>query len=94
MAEVRGCRFPEDRHYDVANHVWYVALPDGRLRVGLTEGAVALASRRIFAVTPKRPGRTFEAGRSAATVESSKWVGPMRLAFAGTVEEVNPALPR
>ena len=92
MIEVRGCRFPPDRLYDVPNHVWYRAEEDGTIRVGLTEIAVALASRQIFAVTAKRPGRPFEAGRSAATVESSKWVGPMRLAFDGVVEAVNPLL--
>ena len=88
----RGCRFPADRHYDVANHVWYLPQGPGLYRTGLTEVAVALASRQIFAVTPKRPGRGFEAGRSAATIESSKWVGPMRLCFEGTVAAVNPAL--
>ncbi len=92
MATVRGCEFPDNLHYDVPNHVWYAPLPDGRLRVGLTTVAVALSSARIFAVTPKRVGRPFEKGRSAATVESSKWVGPMRLAFDGTVAEVNEAL--
>lgn len=92
MIEVRGCRFPDDRACDVANHVWYQPVGPGTFRVGLTEVAVALASRQIFAVTPKRVGRPFEAGRSAATIESSKWVGPMRLAFDGVVTAVNPVL--
>lgn len=89
MIVVRGCSFPDDRTYDPPNHVWYVPLAEGRVRVGLTEVAVALASRRIFGVTPKRVGKPFETGRSAATIESSKWVGPMRLAFSGTVAAIN-----
>lgn len=92
MVSVKGCEFPTDRHYDVGNHVWYLPMAEGRFRIGLTQVAVALASRQIFAVTPKRVGRLFEAGRSAATIESSKWVGPMRLAFDGTVEAVNDTL--
>lgn len=90
--EVRGCRFPAHLLYDVPNHIWYAPEADGTLRVGLTEVAVALASRRIFAVTPKRVGRAFEAGRSAAMIESSKWVGPARLAFDGKVTAINEAL--
>ncbi len=92
MVSVKGCDFPTDRFYDVGNHVWYLPLEEDRFRIGLTQVAVALASRQIFAVTPKRVGRSFEAGRSAATIESSKWVGPMRLVFDGTVEAVNDAL--
>lgn len=92
MADLRGCRFPEALFYDVANHVWYEPQDDGSFRAGLTPVAVVLASRQIFAVTPKRVGRAVEAGRSAATIESSKWVGPMRLAFDGTVQAVNEAL--
>lgn len=92
MVSVKGCEFPADRLYDVGNHVWYLPIEEGRVRIGLTQVAVALASRQIFAVTPKRVGRAFAAGRSAATIESSKWVGPMRLVFDGTVAEVNAAL--
>ena len=38
--------------------------------------------------------RRFDAGRSFATIESGKWVGPARAAFAGTVVAVNDALIR
>lgn len=91
---VAGCRFPRRLLYDVANHIWYEPLDGGLVRVGMTVVAVALASNRIFAFTPKRVGRELEAGRSCATVESSKWVGPARIAFDGTVEAVNEALMR
>lgn len=89
---LRGCLLPDGLFYDPPNHAWYAPGAEGVVRVGLTAVAVALASNRIFAVTPKRPGRVFEAGRSAATIESSKWVGPMRLAFDGVVVATNTAL--
>jgi glycine cleavage system H protein len=87
---VRGCEFPEALHYDVPRHVWY-AEADGLVRLGITPVGVALA-REVLIFTPKRVGRRFEAGRSVATVESAKWVGSVRAAFAGTVEAVNAAL--
>lgn len=89
---VEGCRFPRNLLYDVPNHLWYQPLHDGRVRVGMTVVAVALASNRIFAFTPKRVGRDVEKGRSCATIESSKWVGPARIAFNGVVEEINQDL--
>lgn len=89
--EVLGCRFPAHLSYDVPNHVWYEPLPGGLFRLGITAVAVALANHRIFAVTPRRPGREVERGRSCGTIESSKWVGPVRIAFDAVVEAVNDA---
>jgi glycine cleavage system H protein len=91
MAVVRGCRFPEDRLYDVPRHVWYAALAGGLVRAGITPVGVALA-REVLIFTPKRVGRPVEAGRAMATVESAKWVGSVRAAFAARVEAVNAAL--
>lgn len=89
---VRGCRFPRHLLYDVPNHMWYLEIDGGLVRVGMTSVAAALADNRIFAFTPKRVGRELEVGRSCATIESSKWVGPARIAFDGIVEAVNEAL--
>lgn len=89
---VRGCRFPTHLGYDVANHMWYQRLDGGLVRLGMTAVGPALASNRIFAFTPKRVGREVEKGRSCATIESSKWVGPARVAFDGLVETVNETL--
>lgn len=90
--EVRGCVFPKRFHYDVANHMWYEPIDDGLIRVGMTMVGPALADYRIFAFTPKRVGRALEAQKSCATIESSKWVGPARIAFDGIVEAVNEDL--
>lgn len=91
MIIVRGCAFPEHLLYDVANHVWYERLENGAFRVGMTSVAVALAGE-VLAFTPRRVGRPVEAGRACATVESGKWVGPARIVFDGTVEDVNEAM--
>jgi glycine cleavage system H protein len=91
MITVRGCVFPAHLLYDVENHIWYERQADGSFRVGMTSVAVALAGH-ILAFTPRRVGRPVEAGRACATVESGKWVGPARIAFDGTVTEVNEAM--
>jgi len=94
VLEVRGCVFPKRFHYDIENHMWYEPLADGLVRLGMTMVGPALADYRIFAFTPKRAGRAVEAQKSCATIESSKWVGPARIAFDGIVEAVNEDLMR
>jgi glycine cleavage system H protein len=91
MITVRGCQFPGHLHYDVPNHIWYEPLADGTIRLGITMVAIAL-SGDILVFTPKRVGFDFEKGRSCATFECGKWVGPARAAFDGVVVSVNEEL--
>ncbi|HSA91083.1 MAG TPA: glycine cleavage system protein H [Burkholderiales bacterium] len=91
MANARGCNLPDELLYDVENHIWYQELPDGNVKLGMTAVATAMAGQ-LVAYTPKKAGRSVEAGKSCATVESGKWVGPAKSAVAGTVAEVNEAL--
>jgi glycine cleavage system H protein len=91
MANVRGCNLPDNLLYDVENHIWYQELADGNVRVGMTTVATAMAGQ-LVAFTPKKVGRSVEAGKSCATVESGKWVGPAKSAAAGSVVAVNEEL--
>ena len=88
MAEVRGCALPDDLLYDVENNIWYRENADETVTVGMTAVASAMAGQ-IVAITPKRAGRKVTPGRSCATVESGKWVGPAKLLSGGEVVEVN-----
>ncbi len=88
MAQVRGCELPDDLLYDVENNIWYRENDDGTVTVGMTAIAGAMAGQ-IVAITPKRAGRKVVPGRSCATVESGKWVGPAKLLSGGEVVEVN-----
>ena len=88
MAAVRGCEFPEDLLYDVENNIWYRENDDNSVTVGMTSVAAAMAGQ-IVAITPKRAGRKVTPGRSCATIESGKWVGPAKLLSGGQVIEVN-----
>ncbi|PHR63037.1 MAG: glycine cleavage system protein H [Robiginitomaculum sp.] len=77
--------------YDVGNHIWVQEQENGNIRLGMTSVATALAGA-LVAFTPKKVGRKVKAGRSCATVESGKWVGPAKSAAGGEVIAVNEDL--
>ncbi|HEX9030247.1 MAG TPA: glycine cleavage system protein GcvH [Streptosporangiaceae bacterium] len=90
MALVNNCNIPDDLLYVIDKHVW--ARRDGDLvTVGMTDVAQHLA-KSIISVTLKKPGKTIVRGRSIATVESGKWVGPVPAPVTGEIVEVNSEL--
>lgn len=91
MATVRGCNMPDDLLYDVENHIWFKEQGDGNVKLGMTTVATAMAGQ-LVAFTPKKVGRPVQAGKSCATVESGKWVGPAKSAAGGEIVEVNEDL--
>lgn len=91
MPSVRGCNLPDELLYDVENNIWYRENPDGTVTLGMTAVAAAMAGQ-LVAFTAKKAGRKVEGGKSCATVESGKWVGPAKIAFNAEVAEVNDAL--
>ena len=87
---IRGCDIPEELFYMVERHVW--ARRDGDVvTVGLSDVAQHLA-KTMVAVTPKGAGRRVAKGKSLATVESSKWVGPVPSPVNGEIVAVNDAV--
>ncbi len=91
MTTVRGCEMPDELLYDVGNNIWYRENSDGTVTLGMTMVAAAMAGQMV-AFTAKKPGKTVNAGKSCATVESGKWVGPAKIAFDADVVEVNEDL--
>ncbi len=91
MPDVRGCHLPDDLLYDVENHIWFKEIDDGKVRLGMTTIATAMAGE-LVAFTPKRVGRKVKEGKSCATVESGKWVGPAKSIASGEVIAVNEDL--
>ncbi len=88
MATVRGCNIPEDRFYWVEKHVWARLEADDTVTIGITDVAQNLA-KGIVNATPKDAGRTVQKGKSAGTLESGKWVGPVTSPVTGEIVEVN-----
>ena len=91
MPTVRGCSLPDELLYDVENNIWYRENADGTVTLGMTAIAAGMAGQ-LVAFTPKKAGRSVDAGKSCATVESGKWVGPAKIAFTAEVVEINDTL--
>lgn len=87
MAIINSCDIPEDLYYDGEHDVW-VRFEDDTVVVGMTDIGQSLAGRFLYAHI-KEAGKHIEAGKSIATVESSKWVGPVRTPVAGEIIAVN-----
>jgi glycine cleavage system H protein len=81
--------FPEGLYYS-RDHLW-AKREDGTVRVGATDMAQQAAGSLLFVrVMPK--GRQVESGKPLGTVETGKWVGPLKSSLSGTIVEVNEAL--
>lgn len=91
MPSVKGCHLPDDLLYDVENQVWFKEMGDGNVKLGMTAVATAMAGQ-LVAVTPKKVGRSVKAGKSCATIESGKWVGPAKSLASGEIIEINDAV--
>ena len=88
MAKINDCDIPEDLYYDGEHDVWVRFEENNTFVVGMTDIAQSLAGRFLYAHI-KGAGNHIEAGKSIATVESSKWVGPVRTPVAGEIIAVN-----
>jgi glycine cleavage system H protein len=88
MASVKGCNIPDDLYYNVENNVWARHEADGTVTVGMTAYACALAGQ-IVSFTPKKAGKVIDQNKSVSTVESGKWVGPVKAPVTGEVISVN-----
>lgn len=91
MPVVRGCNLPDDLLYDVDNNLWYRPEADGTYTVGMTMIATGMAGQ-LVAFTAKKAGKEIGAGKSCATIESGKWVGPAKLGFDAEITAVNDTL--
>ena len=91
MATIRGCNIPEDRFYWVEKHVWARLEVNDTVTIGITDVAQNMA-KGIVNATPKDAGRTVQKGKSAGTLESGKWVGPVTSPVTGEIVEVNETM--
>ncbi len=90
MAEFNGCILPDDLHFHVEYNVWVRDRGDGVYEVGMTDIAQSMAGSMLHC-RPKKAGKAVRAGKSLGTVESGKWVGPVKAPFAGEIVERNDA---
>ncbi|MGA9119255.1 MAG: biotin/lipoyl-containing protein [Bacteroidota bacterium] len=94
MATLRGCNLPEELYYNIEKHVWAKPMDGGIIRVGITSVAAKLSGGKLAAVTVKAKniGQEIKQGKSVATVESSKFVGPVPAPVTGVLQRGNDKL--
>lgn len=89
MVKILEFEFPEGLLYS-KDHVW-VKVEDGNVRIGITDFAQKAAGDIVFVrLMPK--GRQVRAGGPIGTLESGKWVGPIKSPVSGEILEVNEKL--
>jgi glycine cleavage system H protein len=94
MTTIRGCNLPEDVFYLIDKHVWAKPGDGGTVRIGMTAVAAKLSGGKLAAVTVRKKniGQPIAQGKSVATVESSKYVGPVSAPISGTLLRGNEKL--
>ena len=80
MAEIKNCLLPDDLLYHVEYNVWLRDNGDGTFDLGMTDIAQSMAGALLHC-RAKKVGKTVKEGKSLATVESGKWVGPLKSPF-------------
>ncbi len=86
MVKIEGNEFPEDLYYH-REHMW-VKVEEGKVRVGYNDWAQEAAGKLVNLNT-RKVGRSVKAGKTLGTVESGKWVGPLRSPISGEISELN-----
>ena len=82
-----ACDIPEDLYYDVERDVWIRF--DGDVAVlGMTDVAQTRCGK-IAAISFRDVGRKVTLGKTLATIESAKWVGPFPAPFSCEIVETN-----
>jgi glycine cleavage system H protein len=86
------CVIRTDLHYLVDSHCWVRFNDDGTLTVGITDVAQNMAGPVLHVYIRKKGMR--QKGQNLATIESSKWVGPLKAPVSGEIVEANLALEK
>jgi glycine cleavage system H protein len=73
------------------SHEWLRLEQDGSVTVGITDFAQTLLGDLVFVALPKE-GDSFAQGEEAATIESVKAAGEIKIPVTGTVLAVNAVL--
>lgn len=94
MSVINGCNLPDDYFYYIDKHVWAKPMDGDTIRVGMTTVAAKLSGGKLAAITVKAKsiGTEVNQGKSIATVESSKYVGPVPAPISGVLLRGNDQL--
>ena len=88
---IKGCIILKDLYYNVENNTWIKVIEGNTVDVGMTDVAQNLAGPILHART-KSVGTARGVGKPIATVESGKYVGPVKSPISGEITKVNEKL--
>ena len=92
MVKIDKYEFPDELYY-WKDHTWAKLEEDEKVRVGIDDYGQDIAGKLRF-IRIKREGRDVKQGDTFATVETGKWVGPLRSPVSGKIVQVNKILRR
>jgi len=82
-----ACDIPEDLYYDIDRDVWIRF--DGDIAIlGMTDVAQTRCGK-FAAISFRDVGKKIAQGKTLATIESAKWVGPFPAPFSCEILETN-----
>ncbi len=84
-----ACDIPEDLTYDIERDVWIRFEGDVAV-LGMTDVAQTRCGK-IAAISFRDVGKKVAQGKTLATIESAKWVGPFPAPFSCEIVETNEA---
>jgi len=93
LVNVDGYELREGLYYWPKGLTWAKVEQDGKVRVGLTDLGQSIA-KKIRSVRIRPEGKTVDQGKTVATIETIKWVGPIESPISGIIEEINEALSK
>jgi glycine cleavage system H protein len=82
-----ACDIPEDLYYDVERDVW-IRFEGDIAVLGMTDVAQTRCGK-IAAISFRDVGKKVVQGKTLATIESAKWVGPFPAPFSCEIVETN-----
>jgi glycine cleavage system H protein len=87
--EIQGYNMPDDLYYE-ENHFW--VREEGELLVmGMDDFAQKMAGEIVYVQLPDE-GKSLEAGKKFAKIESGKWLGKVFAPVSGKLAAVNEEL--
>ena len=82
-----ACDIPEDLYYDIQRDVW-IRFDGDMATLGMTDVAQTRCGK-IAAISFRDVGKKVLQGKTLATIESAKWVGPFPAPFSCEILETN-----
>lgn len=85
--------FPLDRYYlaGETGHTWLLPVGDNKYLFGFNSLGAKQAGE-IANVKTRKIGKKIKQLKAVGTVESGKWIGPLKTPFTGTITKINDNL--